>query len=595
MTGQNNTNPLDIPFSNALVKFVVEKLTGLNELKALYQSWLDSEAYTSDAEAKQLLDFILETLEVKISIDEQYYLSKVPASGPLIFVSNHPLGALEGMLLSRLLLKLRPDLKVLTNQLLLNIPEFNSLFIGVDILNPRQQQSNSKGIRSLSKHLIKGGAALVFPAGKVSGINLRKLQIEDSEWNEMVARLALKYQCSVVPMYVKDTNKLSFYLSGLIHKRLRTLLLGRAMLSKKQCVVDTRIGDTISRDEINQLGSPGNITEYFRLCSELLAKSSVQPAESTDKLSLTSLRMEVDDSKLILQLEKLVEYKVFEQGKFTVYCAPYSKLGCFMEQIAICREQTFRAVDEGSGNELDSDQFDQHYWHLWVWDTTAKKIVGGYRMAKVDQVIQESGINNLYSRCHYQYDIDFVNSLGKVIEVGRSFVSPEYQRHPRALDLLWKGIGAFMVNNPDYHTLFGGVSISQQYSNLARAFLADSFLYHYSASSNIRTSVKAANPLTVKDKPWGDSLIDSCSDIPFINKLLGRIDNGKSIPILIRHYLALNGRFISFSLNHNFNESLDGLIMVDLRCAPDKYLNRYLGLSGAKAFKKKWDINQNVA
>jgi hypothetical protein len=101
--------------------------------------------------------------------------------------------------------------------------------------------------------------------------------------------------------------------------------------------------------------------------------------------------------------------------------------------------------------------------------------------------------------------------------------------------------------------------------------------------------------LNIQNKPWGDKLLPTLTKIPIINKLLGSIDSGKSIPILIRHYLALNGKFITFSINESFNESLDGLILVDLRTTPDKYLVRYLGADGAKQFKLKWEQQQNAA
>ena len=73
-----------------------------------------------------------------------------------------------------------------------------------------------------------------------------------------------------------------------------------------------------------------------------------------------------------------------------------------------------------------------------------------------------------------------------------------------------------------------------------------------------------------------------------INKLLGNSGNAMRVPVLIRHYLALNGKFIDFSVNAGFNQSLDGLILVDLRTAPPRYLRRYLGKEGATEFTQRW-------
>jgi len=266
-----------------------------------------------------------------------------------------------------------------------------------------------------------------------------------------------------------------------------------------------------------------------------------------------------------------------------------------MEQIAISRERTFRAVDEGTGKELDNDCFDPFYWHLFIWDNEKNKLVGGYRLGKVDEIIAQHGIENLYSQSMYHYENKFIQSLAGSVEVGRSFVTEEYQRHSKVLDLLWKGIGRFMAKNPKYHTLFGCVSISKSYSKLAQAFLADSLLKHFNAKTDVISQVQPKLPLDVKNKPWDENLIKMFSSLPIINKLLGRIDSGKTIPILIRHYLALNGKFASFCVNQSFNDSLDGLIIVDLRITPEKYLRRYLGEEGAEKFTKKWGEYEAVA
>ncbi len=125
--------------------------------------------------------------------------------------------------------------------------------------------------------------------------------------------------------------------------------------------------------------------------------------------------------------------------------------------------------------------------------------------------------------------------------------------------------------------------------------MADSLLKHFNAKPNILSNVKARTPIKIRQKPWSKDSLLALSNIPIINKLLGRIDNGKTIPMLIRHYLSLNGRFASFSVNKNFNHSLDGLIIVDMRNTPDKYLIRYLGKEGTKEFNKKWGTYERVA
>ena len=589
-------NPLDLPIKNNLLKFSFEKITRFDGIKQIYQNWLDNPNNHHGVDGKGLLTHGLTDLDVSLDIDNLQNLENIPKTGPLIFVANHPLGGLDGMLLAQLILKVRPDLKVLTNELLLTFPEFSNLFIGVDVLNPNKQKQNARGILQLSKHLNQQGAVLIFPAGIVSAINLSNLSVQEQAWHPMVARLIQKHKANCLPIYVDDRNSMVFYLSGLIHKRLRTALLARAMLSKKHSQIKINIGQILNYKDFEHTKDINAITEYIKLCCQSLKdqyKVSTKKSQQR-QAKMAKLKKDITIENLEQQHQNLIDFKLLEYNSMSVYCAPHKSLGCIMEQISISRERTFRQVDEGTGRELDNDVYDPYYWHLWVWDTNNKKIVGGYRLAKVDEIIGKHGIKKLYSHSLYSYDRAFIKSLHHSVEVGRSFITPEYQRHPRALDLLWKGIGRYMQNNPKYHTLFGCVSISQQYSNLARALLADTLIHHYAVEESVAKMVSPRKPLNIQNKPWSDKLLPSLTKIPIINKLIGKIDSGKSIPILIRHYLALNGKFVTFSINESFNKSLDGLILVDLRKAPDKYLKRYLSPEGAHQFKHTWNITENV-
>ncbi len=599
MPKPNKQRPLlDLPIKNPMLRGLLTKLTRLDGVQGIYQGWLDAGRPGVEANpAKALLDFALDhMMHVQLDLEHPERLAQLPEAGPLMIVANHPFGALEGMLLTRLLLRVRPDLKVLTNELLHIFPEFKDVFIGVDVLSANREQANSSGIRGLSKHIGSGGAALVFPAGTVASLELPSLQLHDAPWNALIGRLVLKHKASCLPIFLHGRNSIAFYLSAWIHPRLRTALLPRALLAKQHSKVRANIGALIEPSDFTTINDGKAVTQYLRLCCERLADQpthALAPSSSTAKLS--AIRADVPATQLQAQHDRLSPYQVANHADFFAYCAPHAALGCVMEQLAITRERTFREVEEGTGQALDEDQFDAHYWHLWIWDQRAQQIVGGYRIAKADELVEARGIRALYSRSLYEYDEGFVRSLGRSIEVGRSFVAPAYQRHPRTLDLLWKGIGFFITQNPGYHTLFGCVSISKQYSALSRAILADSFLYHYGAHDSIRTGVRANSPLPVRKRSWDASLIASLSDVPIINKLLGRLDAGRSIPVLIHHYLALNGKFVSFTVNHGFNQSLDGLILVDLRVAPQRYISRYLGEQGAAEFNALHEVKLNAA
>ena len=573
---------------NPAIKWLIRSVSRIDGLEKIYDSWLDElgERAGGDIapdEVDRFTEFCLEQLQVSMEVTGEQSLENIPQTGSAVFVANHPLGGIEGVMLTKLLLKFRPDLKVLTNELLSKIPEFKNTFIGVDVLNTDRAHHNARGIRAVSKHLAGGGALLVFPAGTVSGIELPSLRLVDRPWSEMITRMARRYDAPVTPIFVEARNSLFFYLSGFIHKRLRTALLPRAMLEKTGQSVTLHVGETIPSADLKRLANDSIAIQYIRFCCQILEPSldSIEENADTEQAALRDYPCSEKVSNHVLGLES---YCLLQQERYSLYCAPYSAMGPVMEHLSIIRESTFREVNEGTGKELDSDRFDPYYRHLFLWDREKRQIAGGYRLGNTDKIAEKHGLNGLYSHSLFDYNKKFLRGLGKTIEVGRSFVATQYQKDPAALDLLWKGIGRYVAQNSQYHTLFGCVSISAEYSNLAKSMLIETFLSHYGVDASITSQVKARSPVKFAPPPWARDQVAKLSEIPVVNKLVGRIDSGKSIPTLIRHYLALKGRFVSFSVNKGFNDSLDGLILVDLRRTPARYLKRYLGTNGSKEF-----------
>jgi len=574
-----STNPLALKDVSAPLRFIINRVSALDVLSNWYEEWLQ----VQEEDVSQFLDFALARVGAEFAPQNIEALALIPRDKALLIVANHPLGALEGMLLSRLLLRYRPDLKVLTNEMLMKFKEFRELFIGVDVLNPNKQQMNARGMLQASRHLAGGGALLIFPAGTVSVLDLRSWSIQDAPWKDIVGRLALRYDAYCLPIHVEGRNSWPFYLSGLIHKRLRTMLLPRAMLGQRGKVLSARIGQ-VFRLRDTHIDSASAATDYLRLSCELLA---CKHADSTAPRHQT-LHAGMERSTLDAAIADMQAYKVADKGGLSVYCAPYHALGPMAQQLALVRERTFRTVGEGTGLALDADRYDPHYWHIIAWDQRCGEIVGAYRAARVDSILQQQGVVGLYSNSLFHYDERFLHALGGAIEVGRSFVTEPYQSNPHALDLLWQGLGAFVLRNPDCHTLFGCVSISSRFAPMIRALLSDSFLASHSVSATMRTLVRPVSPFRYERRFWTQETVDAISNTVVINKLLGNAGPTHRIPVLIRHYLALNGKFIDFSINHGFSKALDGLITVDLRTAPERYLRRYLGAQGSVKFLQRW-------
>ncbi len=575
-------NPFRLGFKSKPLARGLEKVLGLSRLAEFY------DAKPAGLDPREFLRYTLSCFKTRLDYDDsRNALGTLPAEGPLLIIANHPLGGLEGVALAEMLLRFRPDLKVLTNELLTRIPELAPIFVGVDVLSKGDRSANKKGLLNVSRHLQQGGALLVFPAGKVAAYNFRKRRIDDHDWNRVVGHLVRKAKPVVCPIYVEGRNSRLFYAMAALHPALRALMLPRELSNKSGFQLKAHIGELVGAEELLKLDDTQAITHYLRLMTEL-----AQPRQGTAKryagvtfAPLDTSPRDAGDQQFQLPAEQFL-LKVNDD--FAVYCAPWPELGDLRELVGQARELTFRAAGEGTGNAVDIDRFDPYYQHILIWDLKNQRVAGGYRIGRVDEIVAQRGIDALYSRTLYKFNRHYLDRLGHALEIGRSFVHPDYQRQSAVLDLLWKGIGQYVANNPEYHTLFGAVSISNEHSDLARALIAETMLESFRAEQRYLEDVRPVEPLKVSGRVWTREMLASLSHVSLINKLIGRCDPGKALPTLLRHYLSLNGRFVCFSVNKVFNDSLDGLIIVDLRETPQRYLNRYLGRESAERTQAVW-------
>jgi len=234
------------------------------------------------------------------------------------------------------------------------------------------------------------------------------------------------------------------------------------------------------------------------------------------------------------------------------------------------REITFRRANEGTGKELDLDKYDDAYEQLFIWNREQNEIVGAYRIGRLNEL----GLKGMYTSNFYNFSPEFYDKYQQGLEMGRSFVSPDYQRKPYSLLLLWRGIGAYMMRNPQYRYLIGAVSVSSDYSAVSRALIAELLLNdNQSVSSKQKAKLHKFNR---EIRRYCKML--NISNPEQLSALIKNIEpDNKDIPPLVKHYMKLGGKFCSFSVDEHFGGTLDGLIVVDLPKAPAKSLLTYLG------------------
>ncbi|MDV7105372.1 lysophospholipid acyltransferase family protein [Vibrio sp. TH_r3] len=585
-----STSPFRLPRKTpfGLGESFTEWATGLSQLDKFYSQ------RPAGCTTQEFLRFTLDVLGIDYQVMKGS-LNNIPSSGATVIVSNHPLGCVEGVILAELLLTIRDDIQILANQYLKTVPELDELFIGVDVFETQDAaRANMRALRTANKHLANGGLLLMFPAGEVSQlVDRKKKKLEDKEWSRSVSSLIRKNKAVTVPIFINGQNSQRFYMAGKIHPLLRTLMLGRELLNKKQEVISIAIGDTIRYKEVTKLDDK-KLVNYLRLNTYLLNKNESSNENTTTKNQdfATPVALRLPYQSIQHDLDSLcAQDHLLTSNEFDVYCTQSRNIPSLMHEIGRIRELNFRQVGEGTGLELDMDEFDNTYLQLFVWDREKQQLVGAYRLGLVDKIIENSSIEGLYSTTLFHYDQQFLNKMNNsnAIEMGRSVIAQEYQKSMSALLLLWKGIATYVSRNPQYTHLFGPVSISNDYSHEARQLLAETMtLHHYDIES--AACVKASNPLQPKGLTWNTSLLTALGDLQLLSRVIARLDIGKSVPVLLRQYLGLKGKLVCFNVDPAFNDALDGLIVVDLRNVPSKTLARYMGSKESEQYLRSHEV-----
>lgn len=305
--------------------------------------------------------------------------------------------------------------------------------------------------------------------------------------------------------------------------------------------------------------------------------------------SLMPLAVAEGGARLAEELDSLDRGKVLaRQGPLEVWCLTQSEAPHLLREVGRVRERTFREIGEGTGRALDLDRFDATYHHLVLWNRERREVAGGYRLVGSDVVLPVSGIAGLYTHTLFDYPDSLFDGLGPCLELGRSFVRREYQKSYAPLLLLWKSIGAYLVANPRYRTLFGAVSITAEYQPLSRGLMVH-YLRAHRLHSELASNVRSRSPVNEPDSRDFDEMCrDATRDLQGpadLSALVASIEaDGKGLPTLLKEYLKLGARVLDFNVDEDFGNAVDGLIVIDLETTESRLLRRYLGDEGLERF-----------
>ncbi|WP_372036798.1 GNAT family N-acyltransferase [Shewanella sp. 10N.286.52.A9] len=514
------------------------------------------------------VEHVLDCFDFNYSVPSNE-IENIPIDGRVVIYANHPIGSLDALALIKLISQVRPDIKVVANELLMALEPLHSLLLPVNNMSggtPRQHLEN------IHLHLKNEGAVLIFPSGEVS--RLRPSGVTDLKWHSGFLKMANSCNAPLLPMFVDAKNSLSFYGASMIYKPLASLLLVKEMFKQQKRTMPVRIGQLIPKEAIT--GHDFNVKTKVQLLKNHLYRigKNRRPLFATQKaIAHPESRSELQSA--LQQCEMLGETNDNKQ----IFL--YQHQGCnpIMREIGRLREIAFRAVGEGSGNRRDNDQYDPYYQHLVLWDKDDLEIVGSYRFASAKWVHEHQGKTALYSQSLFQYNDEFAPYFENGLELGRSFVQPKYWGK-RSLDYLWLGIGAYLAKNPQFRYLFGPVSISDQISEQAKEMLVHFYQKQFSNPEVLAIS-NCPYRFTQDKRQQLDALYsadDYASNFKVLKHTMANM--GAAVPPLFKQYGELceqNGvSFLDFGIDTDFGNCIDGLVLVDVHALKPKKQQRYI-------------------
>lgn len=493
----------------------------------------------------------------------------IPSEGRLVIIANHPIGTLDGLALVKLVRAVRPDVRIVANQVLSYVQPLKSVFLTVDVLSGK---SNKQAYKAMLQALENEEAVILFPAGEVSRISPKG--ILDGKWQTGFVKLAKKTKAPILPIHIKASNSALFYAASTLYKPMGTMLLVQEMFNKKNKELKFKVGLPIPYQAFSATAeSNKELSQRFRKHVLNLGKKRKKPLFETIETVAHPINSKAV-KKALYQSRLLGETK---DGK-KIFLYQYHGDCPVMLEIARLRELTFRTVEEGTGEEHDIDKYDVYYSHLVLWDENDLEIVGSYRIGAGNQIMKTMGVNGFYTSTLFELSADFQRYLPHSIELGRSFVQPRYWGQ-RSLDYLWYGIGAYLRENPEIKYMFGPVSLSNAYPQMAKEVLIS--FYQQQFGSDLQLA-KARTPFIVSPgaKAFAQSEFtgDYKASFKILSSELKKL--GVKVPVLYKQYVELctekGCHFIDFNIDPGFNDCIDSLVMIELDSITEKKRQRYI-------------------
>lgn len=551
------------------ISSILYSVLGLKSLNKMYN-------HCFDVDGEKFVENCLKYKNNKIKVYPQD-LSYIPETGACVLLFNHPFGALEALMIYKVLRAKRKDVKFVANFLLSRVEPLKDAFVQVNPFETKKEVfSNLAGAKAMHKVIEDGGLLCIFAAGEVSTKYKNSKYVEDKAWAQNIMRFIKSTNVPVISGFVDGQNSKCFHFLGKINPILRTASLPRQLLNKKNLEVCLRFTPPLSPKNIEQIENNKLLADFLKSRTYLLKHEEVEKYNSDQKKYAEIIEAQ-DKDLLKAEIEKIKKTDLlFDSENYLVFFSEKKDIPVIFTELSRCREIAFRAIGEGTGDATDEDKYDDYYNHLFIWDEVENALVGAYRIGIGKPILEKFGKKGFYLNTLFKFQNGFEEYLEKSMEMGRSFIVPEYQRRTLPLFLLWRGIYFVTQKYPEYKYLIGPASISSIYSENAKILMIE-FLKRYHGWQELGKFVEPRNKYEYKLNHHHEKVFEVyADDLALMDRLIRDIDiDHYAMPVLIKKYLSLGGKILDFNVDPEFNFAIDGLVVLDIGVVSQEVINSY--------------------
>lgn len=226
----------------------MELMTG----KLTVGRWVKQFEAMGPAHGQEFYDRVMQVMGIDVTTPAAE-LAKMPKTGPVIVVANHPHGLVDGVAMAKIIGSIRPDYRILTRSVLTNFDEEATRFL-IPVPFPHDPEAQTKMVemrRQAMDFLKEGGVVALFPSGVVATSQSFFGPVVESEWNVFTAKLIRTSGATVVPLKFEGRNSRAYQIANRISPTLRQGLLVHEVVRARNKPIAPVIGDAVPQSEID--------------------------------------------------------------------------------------------------------------------------------------------------------------------------------------------------------------------------------------------------------------------------------------------------------------------------------------------------------